>query len=256
MSRPLIAGLAVLTLTACAPAVPDSNPRGAGFGGPEAFAARREAELAGRIAPSAGPEARTIGAETIAVLNATGADLGRPPVPQPIPQTTVVVPVQPERSFPAANPNVAGERVPTGTIPAVAVAVPRDTTGISDEQDFAAVSSRETIESDRQRLEQLAAQRQVIQPTALPSRPSDTGPNVVAFALNTSNAVGQQLYRRVGLNKEARFRRVCAGFPSQDKAQAEFLSDGGPERDPRGMDPDGDGFACYWDPSPYRAARN
>jgi hypothetical protein len=33
------------------------------------------------------------------------------------------------------------------------------------------------------------------------------------------------------------------------------LSNGGPERDRLGLDPDGDGFACYWDPTPFRLAR-
>ncbi len=29
---------------------------------------------------------------------------------------------------------------------------------------------------------------------------------------------------------------------------------GGPERDQFGIDPDGDGYACRWDPSPFRKA--
>ena len=28
---------------------------------------------------------------------------------------------------------------------------------------------------------------------------------------------------------------------------------GGPKVDPKGIDPDGDGFACYWDPKPFRS---
>ncbi|MEZ5912798.1 MAG: hypothetical protein R3D84_11720 [Paracoccaceae bacterium] len=40
---------------------------------------------------------------------------------------------------------------------------------LSDEQDFAAVSSRETIESDKLRLEQLRQQYQQVTPTALPN---------------------------------------------------------------------------------------
>ena len=38
-------------------------------------------------------------------------------------------------------------------------------------------------------------------------------------------------------------------------AQAEFLRRGGPDRDPKALDPDGDGFACSWDPRPFQAAR-
>ena len=39
-------------------------------------------------------------------------------------------------------------------------------------------------------------------------------------------------------------------FP--DQAQQDFLAKGGPERDRMGVDPDGDGFACAWDPRPFR----
>ena len=37
-------------------------------------------------------------------------------------------------------------------------------------------------------------------------------------------------------------------------AQQAFLEAGGPERDRKGLDPDGDGYACAWDPTPFRAA--
>jgi N-acetylmuramoyl-L-alanine amidase len=54
---------------------------------------------------------------------------------------------------------------------------------LSDEQDFDAVSARETIESDAERLARLRAEYQVVDPGALPERASGTGPNIVAFAL-------------------------------------------------------------------------
>ena len=74
-------------------------------------------------------------------------------------------------------------------------------TGISDEQDFDAVSSRQTIESDASRLEANRQLYKVIAPTALPTR-SGSVPNVVAYALQTNNPVGVQLYRRLGLISE------------------------------------------------------
>lgn len=126
--------------------------------------------------------------------------------------------------------------------------------GISDEQDFAAVSSRETIESDRARLEAQREAYQVIEPEALPTRKGSTGPSIVEFALSTTNPVGQRLYERGILDTPARFSRNCAKYASSDIAQAAFLKAGGPERDRYGLDPDGDGFACYWDPEPFRAA--
>ncbi len=53
----------------------------------------------------------------------------------------------------------------------------------------------------------------------------------------------------------AKLQRACARYDSQDLAQAEFLASGGPRMDRRGVDPDGDGFACGWDPAPFRTTR-
>lgn len=130
-----------------------------------------------------------------------------------------------------------------------------DNPDISDEQDFDAVSNRQTIESDAARLERLRQEYTVIQPEALPSRPGSVGPNVVEYALSTRHPVGTQLHRRTGAtqSQEALVRR-CAAYVSADAAQREFLNRGGPRRDPRGLDPDGDGYACAWDPAPFRAA--
>ena len=41
-------------------------------------------------------------------------------------------------------------------------------------------------------------------------------------------------------------------FKSKDEAQRKFLKDGGPYKDRFNLDPDGDGFACDWDPEIYR----
>ncbi len=143
----------------------------------------------------------------------------------------------------------------TGTAAPVAPAQPGGNVGISDEQDFGAVSSRESIQSDAQRLEAQREAYQVIPPEPVPQRPADTGPNIVSFALGTSNQPGEQVYSRSGTNSQSRFTRNCAKYSSSDKAQEAFLEAGGPQRDRMGLDPDGDGFACYWDPRPFRAAR-
>jgi len=124
--------------------------------------------------------------------------------------------------------------------------------GISDEQDFEAVSGRQTIESDAERIQANRQQYTVIQPTELPSRQGQA-PNIVGYALKTNNPVGAKLYRRVLPNK-GRAVRACAKYATSDLAQQDFLARGGPIRDPRGMDPDGDGFACNWDPTPFRNA--
>jgi len=126
-------------------------------------------------------------------------------------------------------------------------------TRISDEQDFNAVSSRETIESDAQRIARNRAEYVVVQPKDLPQRPGQTGPNIVEFALATTHAPGVQMYRRSGMGMRDT-NAACSKFASPDLAQQEFLARGGPERDRLNVDPDGDGFACSWDPRPFRNA--
>ena len=125
--------------------------------------------------------------------------------------------------------------------------------GISDEQDFSAVSSRETIASDKERIARNRAQYVVVQPKDLPVRPGELGPNIVDYALKTTNNPGTALYSRSGFGKRDPLV-ACARFASSDFAQQEFLAKGGPEKDKLGLDPDGDGFACSWDPRPFRTA--
>lgn len=89
----------------------------------------------------------------------------------------------------------------------------------------------------------------------LPVQKSSSGPNIVQFALSTSHAVGTPMYPRSSLQlKNA--DRACAAFSSSDQAQIAFLQAGGPEKDRKGLDPDGDGYACSWTPVPFRAAMN
>ncbi|WP_170769116.1 hypothetical protein [Ruegeria lacuscaerulensis] len=151
-----------------------------------------------------------------------------------------------------SNAQPVGGFDPATTAP-VQTAIPSNNT-ISDEQDFAAVSDRRTIESDAARIEQNRQTYEVVAPTAVPQRGTDGQPNIVQYALNTSNPVGTQLYSRAGFNLQAKAQRNCAKFPSADQAQIEFLANGGPQRDRKGLDPDGDGYACSWDPSPFRSA--
>jgi hypothetical protein len=125
--------------------------------------------------------------------------------------------------------------------------------GISDEQDFNAVAARETIESDAERIARNRAEYVVVEPGALPQRPGDAGANIVEFALSTNHAPGVQLYKRGGISLRSA-EAACAKYASPDQAQQDFLERGGPDRDRLGVDPDGDGFACSWDPRPFRTA--
>ncbi|MEZ7814020.1 MAG: hypothetical protein ACI9O0_000067 [Paracoccaceae bacterium] len=76
---------------------------------------------------------------------------------------------------------------------------------------------------------------------------------VARYALKTTHDMGQALYPRGAV---ALLDRViaCDIYVGPEEAQLAFLTAGGPQKDPRGLDGDGDGFACTWDPRPYRMA--
>lgn len=213
MMRFAIGGIALLGLAACTPPVPDSGATaGVGFGDYQNYSTAREAELTGTAQQ---------------------------------PTNVQLPPVDTSAAVAAATPPA------TATAAAPVATTPTGNAGISDEQDFDAVSSRESIESDRERLAQQRANYQVIEPTALPTREGG-GINVVEYALSTTNAVGQAIYRRSNPLRNSVFLRNCTKYPSSDQAQEAFLKAGGPKRDRLNIDPDGDGFACYWDPTPFR----
>ncbi len=225
----VISGAMVMAfaLGACTPEVPDSGMRkGAGFESYSDYLARRSAEQ--RNAELRG--------DTTTVLPPQGG--------QPSADTGTAA-QSGNAAAASAPPQGGGAEAGAGAGHA----------GLSDEQDFEAVSQRETIESDKERLARQRAQYKVIAPSALPSRPGAVGPNIVEYALSTTNNVGQPLYRRSPLFAQSRYQRNCAKYPSPDQAQLDFLRRGGPKRDPLGLDPDGDGFACTWDPRPFRAVK-
>lgn len=82
--------------------------------------------------------------------------------------------------------------------------------------------------------------------------PTEGGANVALFAKQTTNPVGQKIYDR-SFGARVSGMGACGRYRSDDDAQRAFLSAGGPDRDSLGLDSDGDGFACGWDPAPYRA---
>jgi hypothetical protein len=77
------------------------------------------------------------------------------------------------------------------------------------------------------------------------------GVNIALYAQQSGNAVGERVYARRGGGGGA-----CGRYPNADAAQRAFLAAGGPASDSLGLDPDGDGFACKWDPTPYRQLRS
>ncbi len=220
MTRLYFCGLALAALAACQPAIPDSGA-GVGFDRIDAERRARDAQLQGGGVPAApGVTTTTLdSAEAAAAARARAANSG-------------VAPLEANPSNPAPG-----------------------SAGISNENDFGAVSGRRSIEDDAARVRANAEQYRVIAPTELPSRSGASGPNVVEYALRTSHPRGQQIYRRTGLRSQAKFQRNCAAYASSDEAQLDFLARGGPQKDRQNLDPDGDGYACGWDPAPFRAIR-
>lgn len=216
--RWILSGCAILALAACDPPVPDSAA-GVGFD-------NRNLNPSGTAGyESALPPAQAVSSETLDLLAATA------------PETA-----EGAESFVEASP-------------ANPAPLQLENAGISDENDFGAVDARRSIEADAERRAHIAAQYEVVAATDLPERQS-AGPNIVQYALNSSNPLGNPIYRRVTFNAESKFERNCRSYPSADQAQIDFLERGGPERDRLGLDPDGDGYACSWDPRPFQSLKN
>lgn len=229
---------ALVVLSACSPSIPDSGA-GVGFNDYETYQQEqraRDAALTGDAVPlsavvsdevtgnttTGSTDSADLAAETRAALTATSANSGQAPL--------------------EADPS----NPPPQTVSSA--------TGISTENDFDAVGEQRSIEDDAQLIAQNRSQYQVIEPTALPSRGTGSGPNVVQYALSTSHPRGTKVYTRIGVAKTKRYQQNCAAYASPDLAQADFLAKGGPNCDKLGLDPDGDGYACAWDPAPFRKA--
>ncbi|WGI22989.1 hypothetical protein [Amylibacter sp. IMCC11727] len=145
----------------------------------------------------------------------------------------------------------------TGTATAQTVTLPSDTATdtvvtenaeISRTQDFKVVTEKETIASDAAKLAALKESYTVIEPEALPTR-KGSRVNLAAYALSQKHAVGTKKFRRFSLGSTgcSRYRK------DPDAAQIAFLEAGGPAKDRKRLDGDGDGFACDWNPETYRS---
>ncbi len=226
-------------LAACAPPVPDSA--GVGFDNSLEAQRAREAALAGQSSVNTLPPAIALSQETLGPAGSVPTDVAAGSSGEDIAAQTAAA------LSATSNPQPLSA---TG-----GATVTASTTGISDENDFEAVSNRQSIESDAARIEANRQQYQVVQPTALPERTAAAaGPNIVSYALATSHPRGTRLYSRTGINLQGKAERNCRNYASPDQAQIDFLEKGGPERDRMGLDPDGDGYACAWDPGPFRSA--
>jgi len=235
------------TLAACQPALPESGAgapgQGVGFDTSDSARAQLDAPLTVQsqtlrssdqqnqaVTSETAQVAATVNAQTSSIANDTLAALGNDVARTSVEAGRQVVNASPSNPAPVAVNNA----------------------GISDENDFGAVSGRHSIESDKARIAENRAQYAVVQPTALPSRSGSNQLNVVAYALETQHPRGTQVHRRLGFASVARTQRNCAKYNSADDAQLEFLTRGGPTRDRLALDPDGDGYACDWNPAKYR----
>ena len=264
----LVAGLA-----ACSPRVPESGPSaGVGFQDYNSYIRNSTAQPYGGTAPQPivpAPQTTTAFSPDAAAAAIAAAESGAMAAPQG------AAPLDPTGQIAGSQ---IGGAPQTGTATSPNALPPIDSTacagrgnafagiqettaemnyvqgGVSDEQDFQAVKGRETIASDKQRIECNRQQYVVVQPGALPVRPGDEGPNIAAFALATTNPPGVKLYSRPAFYF-TNPQKACAKFASPDLAQQAFLAAGGPLRDAKALDPDGDGFACAWDPRPFRTAK-
>lgn len=154
---------------------------------------------------------------------------------------------------PAAVAPAPVVQAPVAQAPVAAAPALPGTPGISDEQDFAAVSSRESIESDKARIEANKANYQQIAPTALPERTGEAVSPVVAYVLSAPNGLGETIYNRSPVKPDT-YQKACQRYATAEAAQEAFLKAGGPKRNGKKLDPDGDGYACDFDPTPFRQA--
>ena len=258
--------LLVLATAACQPA--GSPDQGRGYEGADYSSYMRGRETASAGQGFAAPQANA-GFQANAAppaqfsTEAIGSAIDAAAQPAPSPGSLYTPPAAaaaPASSYAAADPGLPGTR-PRGNAPAgikeetgEMAAINGGHSAISDENDFKAVSARRSRESDAQFIAQNRANYTVIPPQPVPQRTGAEGPNIVQYALSTTNNPGVSLYKRSSLRLSSP-EAVCARFGSPDLAQAAFLAAGGPERDRKGMDPDGDGFACGWDPRPFRKLR-
>jgi hypothetical protein len=161
----------------------------------------------------------------------------------------VVSAQQPASTLAADTPQppiVTAEAAAPSDAQAAVIGEPNNPT-ISQSQDFAVASAQDTIESDAARLEALKQDYRVIEKTDVATRGSSV--NLAAYALSQKQPIGEKTYSR-----SSGSAGQCGRYRNDpEEAQRVFLTIGGPQKDRRGLDRDGDGFACDWNPDVYRA---
>ncbi|MHA3913777.1 hypothetical protein [Halovulum sp. GXIMD14793] len=115
-------------------------------------------------------------------------------------------------------------------------------------------SSQETQKRQREAAAQIREENRqklvVINPEPVPN--VNVNANVIKFARETTHPKGTKVYNRPSFRDRLQSASVCRRFKTNDEAQRQFLANGGPTTDRYNLDPDGDGFACNFDPEGYR----
>lgn len=252
MKKAVLAVLGVAALAACEPDVPNSAA-GVGFGDYETYLRQRETELRGPQATTSTPAP-----VLTAPLNggAYGASSATPTANTP-PGGAYgtagygATPVTSAAGMAAQQQAAAATPAPAqGTIGADTLAALRATAPAGDTSAPAAPSAGTTGAVGAP----LDAMAPAPAATAAPVVSGNGGPNLAAYALSATNAPGQSVYSRGGFHLTSS-ASACKKYVSPDIAQMAFLQKGGPQKDPLNLDPDGDGFACGWDPRPFQMAR-
>ena len=244
-------GIALLGVSACAPEVPES---GVGFDSYQSYSADRDAQLQGlpppsTLPPSTGFDPARVGAAIDAAEQGTTLPQSRAAAACPCDRNRGACRrIGGARRQPAPRQRTCGHR--------------RDDQrngrrGIARHFRRAGLQRRRGARNDRERRRADCAEQGRSTRSSPPRRcrraRAIPQPVLVEYALSTTNGVGEQVYTRSGIRLSS-YDAACKRYRSPDLAQEAFLGSGGPRRDPKGLDPDGDGFACAWDPRPFRAA--
>ncbi|MFT4962404.1 MAG: hypothetical protein ACI92Z_003501 [Paracoccaceae bacterium] len=252
--RAVYAAIAFCAVAACTPEIPDSGA-GVGFDNSVEAQRARDAALENGTTLNGQPLAppTAISRETLSAVPGVSAVTSQPLSAIGTPTGGGAdIAAETAAALSAASGNSG--QAPLQANPSNPAPMKRNNPGISDENNFGNVAGERSISDDAAQIANSRQQRQQIQPTDLPKRSGASQPNIVAYALQTDNPRGNRLYSRSGISLTAKAQRNCAKFASPDQAQAAFLDNGGPQKDRQSLDPDGDGYACTWDPSAFRQA--
>ena len=175
---------------------------------------------------------------------------GKGAVPQTVPRAT---PFEAPTPAAIASPT-AYQRVQTGTATTATAAAGRAAPSGGGYYDPATGKKLASAPAARPAAPAPAAVAAPVPQAPAPQTQAVETDALARYAQLQRHAPGTAGFVRAG-GSDADAARACARAPNPDAAQLMFLSSGGPEQDPMGMDPDGDGYVCGWTPTSYRSGQ-